>query len=122
MHGQIGGERPHPVAIGGRGGGLGREGGLGLAPAATPATLGDVLDHPHADVGHVEHLPALGSDDLGPFQPGAAPGADLGKVGHHLVGIGHLGQVLSFGTWLLARPAPRRSPFSPVGRLGQPFG
>ena len=47
VHGQVGGERPHAVAIGGRSGGLGREGGLRLAATAAPPTLGDVLDHPH---------------------------------------------------------------------------
>ena len=55
--------------------------------------------------------------------PAPHPVHGPGKMGHHLVGIGHLGQVFAFGTRLLARTSLRRSPFGPVGRrFGQTFG
>ena len=65
----------------------------------------DVLDHSHRDVGHVEDLPALGADDLGP-QPGATPGACPREMVHHLVGIGHLGQMFALATRLLPGRRP----------------
>jgi hypothetical protein len=99
-------------------------GRLGLAPASTTQLEHLVLGHMGFDLRHLEDLAPLELDDLGSGQIGLASRAARRPVGDDLVGIGYLGQVMSWIPRLLARPALGLAPLGPVGRrwLLESFG
>ena len=69
---QVGSQGSGRRPVTGRGGGRGREGGLGGAATPAPPPLGDVFGDDQADLGEVEHLTAFGVDHLGIFEADAA--------------------------------------------------
>jgi hypothetical protein len=89
---QVGGQRPHPRPVLGRGADAGRRVGHGHATTAAAAVLQGVLDHPKGELGQVEHLPSLGGDHRRVGQGGAAAGAHRRAVAHPLGRVRHLGQ------------------------------
>jgi uncharacterized protein YjeT (DUF2065 family) len=83
-----------------------------------------VLGDDQTDLRELEHLAAFGRDHLGVVQTGTARRTRWRCVGDHLVGIGHLGQVLAGCTGLLALLAGLGPTLCPTWcrRLREPFG
>jgi hypothetical protein len=72
---------------------------------------------------HLEDLASFDRHDLCIGEIPLAGRAALWPVRDHLVGVGHLRQVMAFVAGLLARPALGLATFGPVGRrLGQSLG
>ena len=77
---------------------------------------------PH--LGQLEDLATFDTDDAGIAQIGATPRAGRRRMGHHRVGLDHLGQVLAFRAGLLARTPLGGAALRPIRRrwLGETLG
>jgi hypothetical protein len=73
-----------------------------------------MLHHAKAQRWQIEHLPVPHPAHHRPRQVAAAARAPLGRVHHHLVGVGHLGQMCAGAPGLLTGPAPA-GPLLPCG-------
>lgn len=117
---QIDGQCPHARPVAGPSRGLGRRKCLGLAPARTAQcqhlVLGDMGPHRR----QLEDLAGLDVDDLGTTEITITVPTTIGSMDDDLVGIGHLGQMMTLVAGLLAGSPLRRSTLRSVGRrLGQ---
>jgi len=83
-----------------------------------------VLGDNEADLGKLEHLSTFSVDDLGVFQARSARRARWRCVVDHVVGIGHLGQVLARRSGLLTLLAGRGPTLGTRWRrrFGESFG
>lgn len=102
VDGEVAGERPHPVAVAGGSRRLSRRGGLHLATAPAPEPQQVVLSRIGSDLREIEDLADLIVDHLGIAQLRPAVRARRRRVDKHLVGIGHLREVLALRAGLLS--------------------
>jgi hypothetical protein len=121
LHHQIARQPADPSAIARRRARLAGEHPGGDLPAGARSPLGAVLTHPQPHLGQIHHLPNLHPSNRCQRQIPTAALADHRPVHHHLIRLGHLGQVRTRRAGLLAGLAPV-TPLPPRrGRLAKPI-